>query len=127
MTSFRFSLQKVLDWRRTQLDLAEARYKQQAAALAELDRAHGEIETAGGKAEASARPCGAGWQPAADCQSAWNVETPLLNLSDGGIAAFFKDAGLCRSLHTLRTAQSRKSRLHSRSPSLEDQTVSSAQ
>src|SRR5205085_5962859 len=55
MISFRFSLQKVLDWRRTQLDLAEARYKQQAAALAELDRAHGEIETAGANAEAEVR------------------------------------------------------------------------
>ena len=55
MTAFRFSLQKVLDWRRTQLDLAEARYKQQAAALAELDRVRGEIEAAGVQAEAEVR------------------------------------------------------------------------
>ena len=58
MTSFRFSLQRVLDWRRTQLDLAEARYKQQAAALAELDRVRGEIEAAGVQAEAEVRSGG---------------------------------------------------------------------
>ncbi len=32
MNTFRFKLQKVLDWRRTQLDLEEARFKQQLAA-----------------------------------------------------------------------------------------------
>ena len=58
MTAFQFPLQKVLDWRRTQLDLEEARYKQQAAALAELDRIRGEIETAGANAEAEVRSGG---------------------------------------------------------------------
>ena len=58
MTSFRFPLQKVLDWRQTQLDLAEVRYKQQAAALAELDRARAEIEAAGVKAELQVRDWG---------------------------------------------------------------------
>src|SRR5258708_40221601 len=59
MTSFRFPLQKVLDWRLTQLDLAEAQYKQQATALAELDRARAEIEAAGVNAEAQVRD----WSP----------------------------------------------------------------
>src|ERR1043166_6036979 len=51
MTSLRFPLKRVLDWRRTQLELEEARYKQQAAALAALDRARAEIEAAGLRAE----------------------------------------------------------------------------
>src|SRR5438874_12975815 len=59
MTSFQFPLQKALDWRRTQLDLEEARYKQQAAALAELDRVRAEIEAAGVKAEIQVRD----WSP----------------------------------------------------------------
>ena len=43
MTTFQFPLQKALDWRRTQLTLAEARVQQQLAALAAIDqigRAH---------------------------------------------------------------------------------------
>jgi hypothetical protein len=43
MTAFRFRLQKVLDWRHTQLELEEARYRQQAAALAEIDRVRAEL------------------------------------------------------------------------------------
>ena len=31
MTAFRFPLKRVLDWRRTQLELEDVRYKQQAA------------------------------------------------------------------------------------------------
>jgi flagellar biosynthesis chaperone FliJ len=42
MTTFRFSLQKVLDWRKTELELAEMRFKQAMTALAELDRARAE-------------------------------------------------------------------------------------
>ena len=38
MTAFRFPLQKALDWRRTQLELAEARLREQLAALAGIDR-----------------------------------------------------------------------------------------
>jgi len=55
MTSLRFPLKRVLDWRRTQLELEEARYKQQAAALAALDRARAEIEAAGIRAEIQVR------------------------------------------------------------------------
>jgi flagellar export protein FliJ len=61
MNAFRFRLKRVLDWRRTQLELEEARYKQQAASLAELDRARAEIEAAGIRAEFQVRE----WNPVA--------------------------------------------------------------
>jgi len=59
MRSFDFPLQKVLDWRRTQLDLSEAHFRQAAAALAELDRARNEIEAAENSADAEVRRWGA--------------------------------------------------------------------
>ena len=58
MNAFRFPLQKALDWRRTQLELEEARYKQQAAALAALDRARAEVEASGIRAEVEVRAWG---------------------------------------------------------------------
>ena len=61
MTTFRFPLQKVLDWRRTQLELAEARFQQQTAALAAIDRAYAEMEASGIRAEVEVR-C---WDPLA--------------------------------------------------------------
>jgi hypothetical protein len=61
MTTFRFPLQRVLDWRRTQLELEEARYKQQAAELAALDRSRAEVEAAGIRAEIQVRE----WNPVA--------------------------------------------------------------
>jgi flagellar export protein FliJ len=61
MTTFRFPLKRVLDWRRTQLELEEARYKRQAAVLAELDRARAEIEAEGIRAEVQVRE----WNPIA--------------------------------------------------------------
>ena len=61
MTSFRFPLQKALDWRRTQLELEEARFKQRAAAMADLDRERAEIEASGIRAEFAVRH----WQPLA--------------------------------------------------------------
>ena len=57
MTSFRFPLQKVLDWRRTQLELEEISFKQQLMAVADLDRTRAELEAAGMKAETQVR----GW------------------------------------------------------------------
>jgi hypothetical protein len=57
MTSFRFPLQRVLDWRRTQLELEEIRFKQQLMAVAELDRARAELGAAGMKAESQVRDC----------------------------------------------------------------------
>jgi hypothetical protein len=55
MTSFRFSLQKALDLRRTQLHLAEAQLQQQLASLAGLDRARVELEAVGQRTEVEVR------------------------------------------------------------------------
>ncbi len=55
MQPFHFRLDKVLDWRRTQLELAESRFRRERAALAELDRLSAEWEAAGIKAEAQVR------------------------------------------------------------------------
>jgi hypothetical protein len=59
MNSFHFPLQKVLDWRQVQLDLAEARFRQQIAVLAELDRERAEMQVAADRAEVEVR----GWSP----------------------------------------------------------------
>lgn len=45
MTQFRFRLHRVLEWREKQLELEEARYKQQAAEIASLDNAKAELES----------------------------------------------------------------------------------
>jgi hypothetical protein len=61
--TFHFPLQKALEWRQLELELEEARYKQQAAELAELDRRRAEIEASGLQAEIQVRewnPVGAG-------------------------------------------------------------------
>ncbi len=55
MTPFRFRLEQVLDWRRTQLELAEERFQRQNAAVAELDRARAALEAAGIRAEMAIR------------------------------------------------------------------------
>ena len=55
MTTFRFPLQKVLDWRKTQLELEEARFQRQLAALAAIDRAYAEMEASGIRAEVEVR------------------------------------------------------------------------
>jgi hypothetical protein len=59
MTTFRFNLQRVLQWRLTQLELEEVKFRQQAATVAELERARGEWQAAGMRAEAEVR----GWKP----------------------------------------------------------------
>jgi len=59
--SFRFPLQKVLDWRRTELDLAEARFRQEVEALANLDRLRAQMEAAENAAEQQVRS----WNPVA--------------------------------------------------------------
>src|SRR5260370_35103450 len=61
MKSFRFPLEKALEWRRVQLELEEARYKQQVADLAGLDRRRAEIEASGVHAEVQVRE----WNPVA--------------------------------------------------------------
>jgi len=53
--SFQFPLQRALEWRRTELQLAEARLHQQLAELAELDRARAELEAAGIRTEVEVR------------------------------------------------------------------------
>jgi hypothetical protein len=55
VTLFRFSLQKALEWRATQLELEEARFRQAAEAVAELDRARAALREAGDAAEADLR------------------------------------------------------------------------
>jgi len=62
MTSFRFRLEKVLEWRKTRLELEEARYRQQAAALAAFDRARAEMVAEGVHTESEARS----WNPLTD-------------------------------------------------------------
>jgi flagellar export protein FliJ len=59
VTAFRFRLQKVLDWRRTQLEIEETHYRQQCAALAEIDRARAELAAEGIHTEAEVRR----WNP----------------------------------------------------------------
>ena len=61
MTTFRFPLQKALDWRQSQLELAEARLQQQAAALAALDRARAAVDAEGMRTEVQVRE----WRPLA--------------------------------------------------------------
>ena len=46
MTNFQFSLQRVLDWRRTELALQESKLGQAVAALAAVDNARAEIAVA---------------------------------------------------------------------------------
>jgi hypothetical protein len=59
MKAFRFPLEKVLDWRHTQLEMEEARFKQQMAAMAALDHERAGWEAAAIKAEIQVRD----WNP----------------------------------------------------------------
>jgi hypothetical protein len=61
MNPFRFPLQKVLDWRRTQLEMEETKFRRQAEALAGLDRASAQWNAAGNTAERQVRD----WNPVA--------------------------------------------------------------
>ncbi|MBZ5580140.1 MAG: hypothetical protein LAP40_26575 [Acidobacteriia bacterium] len=61
MTPFRFPLEKVLHWRRVQLELEENELQRQAAALAELDRQRAELEAAAIRTEVQVRE----WSPLA--------------------------------------------------------------
>ena len=55
MTTFQFPLQRALDWRRTQLQLAEARVEQQLAALAAIDQAFTQLDAVGQRTELEVR------------------------------------------------------------------------
>ena len=59
MSAFRFPLAKVLEWRRTQLEMEELQFKRESAALAEIDRLRAECEASGIKAELQVRA----WNP----------------------------------------------------------------
>ena len=61
MTAFQFRLRKVLDWRRTRLELEEANYRRHAAILAEIDRRDAEVASAAQAAEQNVRA----WNPVA--------------------------------------------------------------
>lgn len=61
MSAFRFSLERVLAFRRRQLELEQARYRQCAAAVEALDRARAELEASGARAETQVRA----WSPVA--------------------------------------------------------------
>jgi flagellar export protein FliJ len=55
VTRFQFRLQKVLEWREKQLELEDIRFKQQLAAIAGLDQARAELQSAGLQAEMQLR------------------------------------------------------------------------
>lgn len=55
MTTFRFPLRRVLEWRHAQLELEEVKFRQQAAILAALDRQRAELEAEGIRAEVEVR------------------------------------------------------------------------
>ncbi|MGD0667920.1 MAG: hypothetical protein ABSB23_10175 [Bryobacteraceae bacterium] len=59
MNAFRFPLEKVLAWRRGELALAELKFQQLTAAVAAVDKALAELETAGIRAEILVRD----WSP----------------------------------------------------------------
>jgi hypothetical protein len=55
MNTFRFSLERVLDWRRVQLEIEESNYRKQLAGLAEMDRQREELRASGRAAEEQVR------------------------------------------------------------------------
>lgn len=55
MTAFRFRLERVLQLRRVQLELEEAKLRQAAAALAAIDREQSALETRAASAEVEVR------------------------------------------------------------------------
>lgn len=59
MTAFRFRLEKVLQWRRKQLELEEAKYQQRVREVAELQAERSRIAAAGTGAETQVRA----WSP----------------------------------------------------------------
>ncbi|PWU01833.1 MAG: hypothetical protein C5B51_22195 [Terriglobia bacterium] len=59
MIAFRFRLERVLEWRRKELELEEARFQQRVAAVSLLDRERAELEARGIRAELQVR----NWTP----------------------------------------------------------------
>jgi hypothetical protein len=114
MNAFRFPLQKALEWRHKQLEVAEARFKQEAAAVAALDRTRAEVEASGIRAETEVRERGvvAGWDLAALDRFRLRVKSEKARIADQRAAAArtvaeHQDAMLearrrCRLLERLR-------------------------
>lgn len=61
MTNFRFTLEKALNLRRLQLELEEAKFQEQAAALVALDRERDEMRVSRANAEAHVRAGGSSY------------------------------------------------------------------
>jgi hypothetical protein len=61
MSPFRFRLEKVLAWRRTQLEIEDAKLQRHIGAVAELDRARADLETTAMRSERQVRD----WKPLA--------------------------------------------------------------
>lgn len=61
MKAFRFPLEKVMEWRRTQLEMEEAGFRKQLAAMAELDAENRRLLESGNAAERQVRD----WNPVA--------------------------------------------------------------
>jgi flagellar biosynthesis chaperone FliJ len=61
MTKFHFSLEKALELRRLQLELAESAFQREAAALAGLDRERADMRTSRANAEADVRAAGSSY------------------------------------------------------------------
>jgi hypothetical protein len=59
VTRFQFPLQKVLDWRRTQLEIEEGKFRQRVEAVAAVDRARAELEAGAVHTECEVRR----WDP----------------------------------------------------------------
>ena len=55
MKAFHYSLEKVLEWRRSELEVAESKFQQLTAAVAAVDREIAELAAAGGRAETLVR------------------------------------------------------------------------
>jgi flagellar export protein FliJ len=55
MNAFRFSLERVLGFRRTELSLAETRFERQAAAVASIDRTRAALDAEAIRAEMTVR------------------------------------------------------------------------
>ena len=89
MKNFRFSLQKVLEWRQTQLELQDMKYKRQAAEIAALDGAREALLAAALRAEREVREHGAvhGSELAALAEFRDQVKKIRLRLADRRAAA----------------------------------------
>lgn len=55
MSAFRFSLERVLEWRRAQLAIEESRFRERQASLAALDAERAALEASGIEAEMEVR------------------------------------------------------------------------